>query len=153
MTIRLRFVTCEDPVSDGIRFWTGFEYSHVEAVTPEGLYLGAHADGGVQARRVGYDKATLRAEKFIDLPADDAMTDAFYEQLQKAIGTPYDFGAILGFVSHFDIHQTGRVICSALQTAKLRACGWFPTPLAVPAHEMSPRDLFLAISARIPLAA
>jgi hypothetical protein len=77
VTIRLRLVTRKDPVSDGIRFWTSFAYSHVEAVTPEGLYFGAHANGGAQARRVGYDKATLRAAKFIDLPAGDAMTDAF----------------------------------------------------------------------------
>jgi hypothetical protein len=62
VTIRLRLVTRKDPVSDGIRFWTSFAYSHVEAVTPEGLY---------------FDKATLRAAKFIDLPAGDAMTDAF----------------------------------------------------------------------------
>src|ERR1700676_4258360 len=70
--IRLRFVTCRDPISEGIRLRENFWASHVEAVTPLGAgpqkYLGAHCDGGVQARDVGYDAKVLQQELFVDLP-------------------------------------------------------------------------------------
>jgi hypothetical protein len=65
--IRLRFVTCRDPISAGIRLRENFWASHVEAVTPQGQYLGAHADGGVQARAPGYDAAILQHEQLVDL--------------------------------------------------------------------------------------
>ena len=76
--------------------------------------------------------------------------DKFYAYLKTKIGTPYDYEAILGFAARADLHQPGHVICSALQTLALRACGYFPTRLAVPAHEISPRDLGLLVSSRVP---
>jgi hypothetical protein len=151
MTIRLRFVHCHDSISDGIVFDTGGLYSHAECVTPDGKYLGAHADGGVQARPSDYDKGQFDRELFVDLPADDAMTAAFYAYAEKHIGQPYDFGAIFGFVLHLNDHDKGKVICSALMTLCLRACGWFATPLSLPAHQISPRDLLLVISGRQPI--
>lgn len=151
MTIRLRFVHCHDPISDGIVFDTGGLYSHAECVTPDGKYLGAHADGGVQARPSDYDKGQFDRELFVDLPADDAMTAAFYAWAVKHIGEPYDFAAIRGFVLHMNDHDKGKVICSALMTLCLRDCGWFATPLSLPAHQISPRDLLLVISGRQPI--
>lgn len=149
--IRLRFVTAQDAVSDGIRFAEDFAYSHVEAVTPWGTYLGAHADGGVLDRPHDYDKGQFTAEKFVDLvDAPPAREAPFYAFLKGKIGTPYDYEAILGFVSRFDLHQAGHVICSALQAIALRRCGYFANPLAAPAHEVSPRDLALMLSARVP---
>jgi hypothetical protein len=135
--IRLRFVTCHDPISEGIRLRENFWASHVEAVTPEGAgpqkYLGAHCDGGVQARDVGYDAKILQQELFVDL-AETApgQADEFYAFLNRHVGEPYDF-----------------VICSALQALALRQCQWFATPLVEPAHKISPRDLLLIISGRI----
>lgn len=148
--IRLRFVTARDLVSDAIRFAEAFPFSHVEAVTPWGTYLGAHASGGVLDRPDDYDKGTFTAEKFVELtdltPGADAL---FYQFLRGKIGTPYDYQAILGFVSRLDLHSTGEVICSALQAIALRSCRYFQFPLAVHAHEVSPRDLALMLSARI----
>src|SRR5260370_31749484 len=57
--IRLRFVTCRDPISTGIRLRENFWASHVEAVTPAGEYLAPHCDRGGPARDVGYDARVL----------------------------------------------------------------------------------------------
>ena len=149
MPIRLRFVYSDDPFSNAILLDTGGLYSHVEAVTPDGKYLGALSNGGVRARPADYDAGLFKRQLFVDLPADAAMTAKFYHYLGAVVGEPYDFGAIAGFVAHMDVHQKGRVICSALQTLALRGCGWFATPLAALAHEISPRDLLLIISGRV----
>jgi hypothetical protein len=146
--IKLRFVHCKDPISDLILVQTGGLYSHVEAVTPDGKYLGAHSDGGVLARPSDYDAGKFDRQLFLDLPADNVMALKFYSYLNACLGEPYDFGAIAGFVAHFDIHQKHRVICSALQTLALRGCWFFATPLSQEAHEISPRDLLLILSGR-----
>jgi hypothetical protein len=152
MSIILRFVHCIGAVSDGILLQTGGIYSHVEAVTPEGLYLGAHADGGVLARPSDYDAGKFDREIFVELTADDAMTAKFYHYLNAVIGEPYAFSAIAGFILHLDMQARHRVICSALQTLAIRWCNFFPVgllmPLAVPAHEISPRDLGLMLIQR-----
>jgi hypothetical protein len=132
-----------------IRDAEDFFLSHVEAVTPDGKYLGAHADGGTQERESGYDKATLKDEVFINLPATNQQTADFYAFLRLHIGTPYDFQSILGFVMREDMHTKGHAICSALIVLALRSCGWFPYRLAEPAHKIDPRDLFLILSARV----
>ena len=162
--IRLRFVSGNDKISMGIRLRESFPFNHVEAVTPAGLYLGAHADGGVQARAPGYDLAWLERELFVDLPNlartfpshspfvgpdPDTQADEFYVFLDRHLGEPYDFKSILGFLVPLDLHQSGHVICSALQTLGLRQCGWFAAPLVEPAHKISPRDLLLMISGRV----
>src|SRR5437016_3113271 len=151
--IRLRFVRGIGAISDAIVLDSGGLYSHVEAVTPEGKYLGAHMDGGVQARPADYDAGQFVRELFVELPADAATTAAFYHYLNAVIGEPYDFGAIAGFVTHLDLRLKHRVICSALQTLALRGCAWFAAPLSIPAHQISPRDLLLILSGRVALPA
>jgi hypothetical protein len=146
--IILRFVHHRIIGSDLIDFQTLGKYSHVEALTPEGTYIGAHADTGVESRPMNYDAGTFDREKFLLLPADPGMSEKFYHYLRAVIGEPYDFGAIATFVAHFDIHQKHRVICSALQTLALRWCNFLPVPLPVPAHEISPRDLELGLTMR-----
>jgi hypothetical protein len=148
--IKLRFVTSHDLVSDAIRFAEAFPWSHVEAVTPAGTYLGAHAHGGVLDRPADYDKGQFSAERFVEI-ADVApeTVAAFYAFLGTKIGTPYDYAAIFGFVSRLDLHTTGEVICSALQTIALRSCRYFPFPLPIHAHEVSPRDLAMMLGVRV----
>jgi hypothetical protein len=152
--IRLRFVTCNDEISAAIRLRENFWASHVEAVTPAGKYLGAHCDGGVQARAPGYDGRVLRQELFVDL-AETApgQADEFYAFLNRHIGEPYDFKSILGFlVPGIAAHQPQHIICSALQALALRQCEWFAAPLVEPAHKITPRDLLLIISGRAAVA-
>ena len=126
-----------------------FTPSHVEAVTPEGMYLGAHMDGGVPARTPGYDKSEMTNELFLTLEAALAQDTSFYNYLTKHIGEPYDWPAIIGFVLPIHGHIPGHTICSALIAMGLRTCGWFPYPLAAPAHLIDPRDLLLLLSSRM----
>lgn len=146
--IILRFVHHRIIGSDLIDFQTSGMYSHVDALTPDAKYIGAHASTGVEARPMGYDTGTFDREKFLLLPADPDTSGKFYHYLRATVGEPYDFGAIAGFVSHLDIHQKHRIICSALHTLAARWCEYLPTPLPVPAHEISPRDLELGLTMR-----
>jgi hypothetical protein len=122
-------------------------YSHVEAVTPDGKYLGAHTTG-VEARPMDYDAGKFNRQKFLFLPADDAASAKFYHYLRAVIGEGYDYGAIFGFVTHFDLNNKHTVICSGLQTLALRWCLFFPVVLPVLAHRISVRDLELGLAMR-----
>jgi hypothetical protein len=153
--IRLRFVTGNDPLSALIRLQGGicmpFTPSHVEAVSQDGLsYIGQHFKGGMQARPVGYDAGKVKAEKIVDLAASDIEETAFYDFLMAKIGQPYDWKSIISFMDPaWNLHEVNHLICSAMMTAALRACGFFPMPLTVPFHHISPRDLFLILSSHV----
>lgn len=150
--MRLRFVTGNDLISADIRAREGemaaaigFTPSHVELVWPGG-YLGAHDVGGVAVRPVGYDRASLAHELFVDIDlADAAAADAW---AAGKIGTPYDWAAIVDFVVPVDWHLKGHLICSAFATLYCVHGKFFPFALACEPHAMSPRDLLLAVSAR-----
>ena len=153
--MKLRFVTCSDAESAAIRTreggmapWFGFTPSHVEMVVKEG-YLGAHAQGGVAIRPVGYDQATLAHERIVDIGGDDAAAETY---ARSKIGTPYDWGAIFDFVDFVlptEFHQKAHLICSAFMTITGRKASALPFRLACRAHELSPRDLALVISGRM----
>ena len=152
--IRLRFVTCGDAVSAGIRaFEYGFWASHVEALMPEGTLLGAHYDGGVQARAHDYDAGKFQREMYVQIPADPAMTDRFHSFLRAQLDKPYDVEAIAGIVAQRDWQSPDSWFCSELQAAGLAKCSWFPGALATEFNHVTPRDLLLIISGRIALAA
>lgn len=145
-TIQLRFVTCKDPLSEAIRWAEDFWASHVEAVVSGG-YLGAHADGGVMIRPVGYDSATLLREEFVDIAVDPVTAAKWELWLRGKIGTPYDFSAILGIVVRAELGERGHVICSALQTEAL-VVNLPVTDFPLESAEISPRDLRLFLAGR-----
>jgi hypothetical protein len=155
--MKLRFVTCSDVVSELIRdregemeTAIGFTPSHVEMVVAEG-YLGAHDEGGVAIRPVGYDKATLLHELILEVPLP-AGGDAAAEKFARSrLGEPYDWQAIIDFVLPVSLHQPRHYICSALMTLTARAGGAFPYALGLPAHAISPRDLLFWFTGRIAL--
>jgi hypothetical protein len=162
--IRLRFVTGNGALSAMIRLQAGicmpFTPSHVECVSQDGqFYIGQHLDGGMQARAIGYDAATLmvlpdgsKSEKFVDLPCTPDQEAAFYAYVHSKIGQPYDWKSILSFIDPvWNLHEFNHLICSAIMTAGLRTegCEYFPTPLTVPFHHVSPRDLFLMLSSHV----
>ena len=145
--MRLRFRHCSDFLSGMIARHHGethpFAPTHVDLVLDDG-YLGAH-DHGIAFRPVGYDKVTLVHELFVDVPLpDEAAAQAF--ALSK-VGCPYDWEAILDFVLPIELHEPRHLICSAFARLTLEAGGFFPYPLAVPAHATSPRDLLFLLSA------
>jgi hypothetical protein len=130
MSIRLRFVAGNDLYSAIIRRaqMGAVPWSHVEAVTPEGTYLGSVTPNGVQARPQNYDSGQWTQELFVDVPATQPQSDAFFGFLSGQIGQPYDSGAIQamaeGTLTGIDPTSTGRGwICSGLQSAALLASG------------------------------
>lgn len=156
--MRLRFVTGHDLVSrlilareGAMAAWVKDVPSHVEMVVAEG-YLGAHDDGGVQIRKIGYDLPYLAAERFVDVALpDEAAAEAF---ARRKIGEPYDFAAILDLaaLAPLDLHLHEHCICSALMTLVLLHGGAFATPLGLPAHLVSPALLLFWLSGRLAIA-
>ena len=153
MPIKIRFVKSKGWESDAIvaleKTAMPFTPSHVEAVTPDGFYLGAHFKDGTQKRPSNYDAGQFEHELFLTLDATDEQTDKFYAILNEHIGEPYDWKAILGFIIPHHEHIPNHAICSALITLAFRGCNWFSYPLAAPFHLIDPRDLLLMISCRV----
>ena len=148
--ITLRFVTGTDFVSRAIRAGERDGWcTHVEALMPDGTLLGAHLDGGVMPRGVGYDKTTMARELYVSLPntAETFVADKFHDFLRAQIGKPYDALAIAGFVLDRDWRETDSWFCSELIAAGLEACGYLP-PLSAIDNHVSPRDLLLVLSGR-----
>jgi hypothetical protein len=173
-TIRIRFVTEDDVLSRLIRTQAGicvpFTPSHAEALSQDGkFYIGQHMDGGMMARPVGYNDAKLltlplatspllltlpdgtkKSSMVVPLPCTDAQEVAFYSFVNGKIGQHYDWKSIIGFAApDINLHDFNHLICSAIMTAGLRACNYFPMPLTVPFHHISPRDLLLMLSSHV----
>jgi hypothetical protein len=149
MSIILRFVYSPELLTEMILFDSDEPegYSHVEAVTTDGKYLGAHTEG-VAARPIGWDAGKFQREKFFLLPASDEATATWMHYLRSCIGEAYGYKAIFGFITHFDLNEHHTTICSGLQTLALRWCEYFPRPLTIPAHRISVRDLHLGLMMR-----
>jgi hypothetical protein len=142
-----------------------FTPSHVEALTPDGkFYIGAHMDGGVMARPVGYDAGQIAklpdgydkaffpdglCDLRLDLCTSQDQDAMFQKFMTSHIGEPYDWKAIIGFLLPEHLHLPNHAICSALVTLALRDCKYFQWRLAAPAHLVDPRDLLLMISTRM----
>jgi hypothetical protein len=135
-----------------------FPPSHTECVTPDGKWLGQHADGGMQARAAGYDHDDVaimadgrRCEIIVTLPVTQAQADAFYAAAEASIGEPYDWAAIVGFGVTFHEHEKFHAICSAKMLLLLRTpgCEYFRWPTTVPAHLVDPRDLLFTLSTHV----
>jgi hypothetical protein len=152
MNIRLRFVAGKDDISIAIilrsQIAMPFTPSHVEAVRPDGKYIGQHLRGGMQAREPGYDKDILAHELFVDLPATVEQSDSFYAFVNSKIGAPYDWASIIDYVLPVDFHLFGDAICSATMELGMRAqpAPYLHWPVTAPAHLISPRDLLLMLS-------
>lgn len=155
MSIRLRFVDTNDNLISRIIRGAelGVPWSHVEAVTPDGLYLGALMDGGVQARLASYDTTWTR-QLFVDVPATAEQEATFFTLLRSKIGLPYDElaiaelaeGALTGEAPSWPDMQA--YICSALQTAALLAAGIIKgAPATV--RLATPRDVLVGCAALV----
>ena len=154
--ITLRFVTSDHPLSRLIRTQAGicmpFTPSHVECLSRDGKsYVGQHMDGGMQARPIGYDAVEQGLkEKLVPLPCTPEQDALFFAYVEKRIGKPYDWKSIVSFAApDINLHDFDHLICSAEMTAALRACRYFPMPLVVPFHHISPRDLLLILSSHV----
>jgi hypothetical protein len=149
MGIILRFVFSPELLTKMILFDSDEPegFSHVEAVTTNGHYLGAHTEG-VAERPMDWDTGKFTRETFLALPATDEQTAKWLHYLRSCLGEAYGYAAIFGFITHFDLNEHHTTICSGLQTLALRWCEYFPRPLTIPAHRISVRDLHLGLMMR-----
>jgi len=147
-TARLRFTTSSgNLVAEAIRFDTEGAVSHVEAVLHDGWIIGAYLDGGVVRRAGDYDKKAT-TQIFADLPMGPGMYAAWVLFLTSRLGWSYDLPAIAGLALHdVSLHEEHALICSALQIDALRHCGWWPNPLAVRYHCITPVVALLMLQA------
>ena len=144
--LRLRFVCTErNWLSELIRWQTQGPVSHVEAVTSEGTIIAAYGDGVKEIP--GDTDLGYSIQRYVDVLAPQESIARWESYLRSRCGRPYDYQAIAGFVLHINWRHPRGFICSMLQALALRESGTFPRPLAVPAHEVSPRDLLLTLSA------
>lgn len=156
--IVIRFVTCSDPISAIIRRGElGFWASHVEALTPDGFLLGAHADGGVARRPRDYDVGQWTLELLVAVPASADQQAAFWAFLAAQLGKPYDANAIkalaageLSGMATLADNAGAAWICSALIAGALKAAGLV---LATPStlRLTTPRDVLQMLAARVAL--
>ncbi len=157
--IKLRFVANRSFAAAAVRLQAGicmpFTPNHVECVCvwDDGVrYIGQHIAGGMQARRPGYDANDLEHELFVNLKCTLQQEGAFYKYAVEKIGMPYDWKSIFSFINpSWNLHDKGHLICSAIMTAALRTkgCEYFPMPLTVPFHHITPRDLLLILSSHV----
>jgi hypothetical protein len=172
--IRIRFVTGNDLISNAIRAGERDGWcTHVEAIMPDGTLIGAHINGGVEARPTDYDKGTRTRELIVELRADNDQETAFARFLDHQLGKPYDTTAVIGLglsafvpflgyvaatiassiglnqIAHKDRdwREPDSWFCSELIAAALEVCGYLPRLSAADNH-ISPRDLLLVLSGR-----
>jgi hypothetical protein len=145
--IRLRFTDSSRGIFGKlIRWQTLGHVSHVEAVLPDGTIIAALAGIGVSELPCDYDQ-TSTSQTFVDIPSTEDQVFRWVKYLHSRRGRPYDWEAIAGLALHTGWRMKGGLICSMLQTLALREAGVFPRPLSEPAHEITPRDLLLILSA------
>ena len=143
---RLRFVsTASNWLSMLIRFRTMADVSHVEAVLPDGTVIGAYFDGVKQMP--GDYNGGYTSQRFVDILMPQESIDHWTNYLKSRVGREYDWDAIAGIALHLNLHKPRGLICSMLAALSLRESGVFRRPLSEPAHEITPRDLLLVLSA------
>ncbi len=108
--LTLRFIAERDLISAAIREVTFSEWSHVELLTPENTWLGAHADGGIAVRH--FDYANPDRERRYSLPVTVDQLERILAYARSQIGTRYNFEDIAGLLLHRNLTQNNRQICS-----------------------------------------
>ena len=139
--IYIRLVAHDDPLSWAILKNIGGVVAHGEAIMKGGTVIGAFAEGGVQERPLDYDGGKFKVEIIFELPADDDMSARFEHYLRspRVMGEPYDYPGIVNFVHPgWDTHAGHHAFCTALMHDDLRWIKWWPRPMPIPGHYVSP---------------
>ncbi len=109
--ITIRFIRTPGFVASAICFWTNSLFDHVEFGTPEGTWIGAHANSGIQERPANYCQPTR--EYVYEIPCAQLELDELLRWARLMIGTPYDYEDIAGmFLHNRMLNHPGRDICS-----------------------------------------
>lgn len=109
--IVVRFIKSAGLVSDLIAGATDSLFDHAEFGTPEGTWIGAHDDGGVQERAANY--CNPRREYVYSIPCTDEQEASLLAWARGKIGTPYNFEDIAGLLFHsWKLNNPKADICS-----------------------------------------
>ena len=124
MTIYVRLVRHDDPLSWAIIQNIGGVVAHAEAIMKGGTVVGAFAEGGVQERPLDYDGGKFLKEIIFELPAPPEMSDRFEHYMRAIKGEPYDFSGIMDSLHlGYDFHAKKHLFCSAAVHDALRGLG------------------------------
>lgn len=142
--VTIRFIRTRGFVTAAICFVTNSLMSHVEFGTPEGTWIGAHSDGGVQERPADYCKPAQQWVYRIPCTIDQATS--LLRMARAAVGTPYNFTDIAGLLFHLRrLTKSDRVICSQFCFFLLDAVGIkMLNVLPAFAHLVTPETLHLS---------
>lgn len=144
--IRIRFVRGTSIVSKLILFCEKDGWAtHCECELPEGGYLGAHIEDGVQIRPFGYDSGLIDKEYFVNIPATYDQANRYYDYARSQLGKPYGILTLAGYVSGTNWRNEGSWMCSELQAHCYEIA--FGVQLASGCNHLSPRDFLLILSA------
>ncbi len=140
----LRFLSSDGFIGHAIDVVTNSLWSHVEIGTPEGTWIGAHADGGVQERAANY--CTPVRERQYTIPMSDDQQRAILQFARAKVGTDYNFADIAGLLFHSRILNTPeRFICSQFAMECFAAGGiWLLNVLPQYAYLVTPETLHLS---------
>lgn len=151
--IVLQFSTSTAFASDIIRRLTHSEFSHVDAVLPEGLLGVSGPDhslgdpGGVRIRSFNPWPYKFPPKR-VTLPTPKAA--AIIARARTQIGKPFDQDAIYAFLSTSPGDRSWREetswYCSEYWAWNLEAEGFFPYALVTAKNRITPADLLLLIN-------
>jgi len=142
-TFRMRAVNSRDIVGTLIDIVSDSSVDHVEGDSGKG-WLGAHSSGGVQERSYNYMTPSL--ELVFEFEVDALQLADALVWAKSKIGTPYNFGAIVGILFHdAALNETGHLICSQFMYEWLLKLGikTLNSDLIKP-HDVTPGSLILS---------
>lgn len=103
-----------------IRLLTFSNFSHVDAVLPDGRLLGATFKKGVHVHHTKYSSIKRFKINF----DNDIQVEAFYEFLRQQIGKKYDVLSLFGFIlRNRKWHEEEKWFCSELIAAAAEYAG------------------------------
>ncbi len=142
-----RFIKNRGLASDVIAEDTDSLFSHAEFGTPEGTWIGAHIDGGVQERAADYCDPVRDYRYEIPLPSELAL-EQWLTLIRADIGLDYNVTGILGLATHIRaLNNPHAVDCSEWCAEKLIEFLGAPKVLNVlpeRAYLITPEDLHLS---------
>lgn len=110
--VRVRFIAQDTWISAAIRRLTGSLFSHVEFGTPEGAWIGAHLDGGIQELPANY--CVPSREYYYEIPCTEGDEAALLAWARSQMGTKYDWKDIVGLaIQNRSLRSPHAYICSA----------------------------------------
>ena len=139
-----RFINSGGFIGRAIDFFTDGYLSHVEMLTPDNMWIGAHADGGWMKRPYGYCTPLLDLQYGWDLP--QAQYDGIQASAAKRLGTPYNKWGIVGIMLRKRrLTSPELIFCSEGWLDVIMENGIYPlNVLPGFTHLLTPRDVHLS---------